>query len=175
MKTLILCYSFTGKTLKVCRNLEQHGLFTLAPIREVRRRTLPGAYFFGSLKAMRGKPASILPVEEDVSAFLRIVLACPVWAGALPPAVNGFLREYDLHGKELHGLLTYQGDAGTAAAMFKQKAASAGASCGSVVTLQTDEKTLAALERDEVELYLDPAKGVCARSADKKGKEEPEA
>ena len=88
MKTLALYYSFTGHTKKAAEALaEREGL----DLSEIKSATRPGrlkAYTLGCLAALKGKPWPIQPLEADLSAYDRLVLLAPVWAGNPPPFVN---------------------------------------------------------------------------------------
>jgi hypothetical protein len=60
-------------------------------IKEARRPSKLKAYSLGCFAALRGKAWNILPPAADLSAYDRLVLFSPVWAGNPPPATLAFL------------------------------------------------------------------------------------
>ncbi len=162
-KTLILCYSLTGKTLTACKNLARFAPARLQLLRPVSGQTKLYAYTLGLHKAKRGIGVDLLPVEDDVSDYQRLVLAGPVWGGCPAPALYGFLRAYALKGKEIHGLLTYGKNVGKAPDILQEEIMAAGAFCRSMVTLKSDGAAIRRLAERKVELYLDLENGISLR------------
>ena len=163
MKTLIVYYSLTGKTEKLVRFLLKTVDAEQLKPRQTHDYSLPGAYLFGALRARRGLGAQLRPVDLDISEFDRIILAGPVWAGAPAPALNGFLRSYDLAGREVHGLLVYSANARNASAQFRSDAEQCGAVCASVTTFKASAHALLQLEKQKSELYLEQDGGIALR------------
>lgn len=91
MKTLVIFYSYTGSTEKLAQGLAAK---ESADIIEVKDQVKPGkfaAYTLGCFKAMRMKPSDIEPLEADFTAYEKIILMAPVWAGKIaPPLVRVF-------------------------------------------------------------------------------------
>ena len=164
MKTLLLYYSLTGKTEKVVENLRRFSPVEAVCLHEVRPYSILGAYTFGCLRAKRGTGSSLLPVSEDLTAYRTIVLSGPIWAGNPAPALSGFLRVYDLSGKEVHGLLTYASRAGEAAARLRRQIEQAGGVCASVATVKCDARSMQKIEKNEVEFIIAPGEGVLVQN-----------
>lgn len=164
MKTLIVYYSLTGKTEKIIRSLQKSCDAQRLELRQIHGYSLPGAYLFGALRARKGIGAHLRPVDADVAAFDRIILAGPVWAGAPAPALTGFLRSYDLAGREVHGLLTYSGNVRDASARFRSSIEESGAVCASVTTFKSSLHAISQLENGVSELYLDSEGGISLRN-----------
>lgn len=162
-KMLILCYSLTGKTFAVCKNLSKSVPAKLYRLRRSSADSQLYAYTIGLHKARKRMTADVLPVEDDISDYQRLILAGPVWGGFPAPVLYGFLRGYELRGKEIHVLLTYGKNAGNAPNVLQEEIASAGAVCGSVVTLRSDSKAIRRLEEGKMELYLDEGRGISLR------------
>lgn len=163
-KTLILCYSLTGKTLAVCKNLARYApgkLYRLCRTSSTDSRLY--AYTVGLHKAKKRIPAGVLPIQDDISSYRRLVVAGPVWGGAPAPILYGFLRGYELRGMEIHGLLTYAKSPGTAPSVLQEEIAASGAACGSVVTLKSDGSAIRRLAEGRVELFLEEGKGIAFR------------
>ena len=160
MKTLILYDTLTGNTRIICENL-QNSLFSDTVQLPVRRKyTRLSAYLSGAAAALQGRGRALLPLAEDVSAYGRIVLASPVWAGRPTPAVTEFLRTYDLRGRTVHGVLCYERDAGIAAERLRQLIEQAGGRCASVVRIRRTAALMERLQADQAQLLLDPERGV---------------
>ena len=164
MKTLSVYYSLTGKTERLVRFLREADGTERLKLRQTHDYSLPGAYLFGAARARSGKGAQLRPVDLDISEFDRIVLAGPVWAGAPAPALTGFLRSYDLTGREVHGLLVYSANARDASVRFRSETERSGAVCASITTFRVSPRALLRLEKDKSELYLDPEGGISLRS-----------
>ena len=90
MKTLVAYYSYTGHAKTLARAAESDT--ALAEIRDIKRPGMFKAYSAGCLAAMRGRAWAIAPMEIDWAAHDRVLLFSPIWAGHVPPTVNGFLQ-----------------------------------------------------------------------------------
>ena len=104
MKTLILFYSYTGKTKLLA---EQKAAELSADIEEVKTIKKPfvlRAYFVESLRAMRCKKSAIAPIKSNLDDYDTIIIMAPIWAGSPAPAVNSII---DLlpKGKEIELLM----------------------------------------------------------------------
>lgn len=89
MRTIIVYHSHSGRTRALAERLgEQTG----GDLVEVRPRDPYGAlsvYARGTGRARRQEVDTIEPATIDVSAYDRIVLGTPVWAGHPTPVING--------------------------------------------------------------------------------------
>ncbi len=81
--------------------------------------------------------------------------------------IYGVLHQYDLEGKEIHCLLTYEKDAGKAPDILKEEVARTGARIASLVTVKAGGKALKKFEEKSLELYIDDEEGICIRKAAK--------
>ncbi|MDL2319220.1 hypothetical protein LJC74_09155 [Eubacteriales bacterium OttesenSCG-928-A19] len=88
MKQLILCYSYSGQTKQKMEALARETGADLMEIKDVRPRGKVSAYASGSLQSMRGAASPIQPLSIDWTAYDRVTLAGPIWAGKPAPAVN---------------------------------------------------------------------------------------
>lgn len=155
MKPLVLCYSFTGRTKKVCGSLAKALKADFAEIKEISRRGVFGAYTLGAFSAMRRRASDIRPVLVDISAYDCLIVATPVWAGHVTPAVNDFVREYDLRGKTVYGLVTFAGGPGEASGLLAQEIEMAGAVCPNVAEIHTTPETMRDLKEGRKVFALD--------------------
>lgn len=105
MKTVVIYYSFTGKTKAIAEAKAAELNTDLIEIKEVKKRSTFGAYVFGSFSAMKQKKTTIENVTVDLSDYDKIVVAVPLWAGFPAPAFNNIL-ELIPSGKEIELIIT---------------------------------------------------------------------
>ena len=146
MKPLVLCYSLTGNTKKICGCLAKSLRADFAEIKEISHRGKIGAYTLGAFAAIRRKSSDIRPIATDIAAYGTLVIATPVWAGNVTPAVNDFVREYELRGKTVYGLLTHLGGPKDAAKNLKEEIEAAGAVCPNVLSLEATKENIYSLK-----------------------------
>lgn len=145
MKPLVLCYSFTGKTKRICGNLAKTLGADFVELKEIAHRNKFSAFTSGVLKARRRLSSDIRPVHSDIASYDCLIVATPVWARSVTPAMNDFLREYDISGKKVYGLLVYSNNPENAADMLREEIEKQGAVCPNVLTFQGDEAHMAEL------------------------------
>ena len=134
MKTLVVCYSLTGKTRAIAQAMAETVGADYVEMKEIFPYTMVSAYTRGAIKARKRHNEDILPVQADVS----------IWASSPAPALYDFIREYDLKGKQAYGLLTYRGKAGGAAKILREELENAKSLCRSVITVKADKDTVRA-------------------------------
>ncbi len=88
MKTLVVYYSYTGKTKKIAEGLAKKESADVIEVKEKKTRSKFNAYVFGSLAARGQKQAGLQPFDADFSAYDTIIIAMPIWAGYPAPAMN---------------------------------------------------------------------------------------
>jgi flavodoxin len=93
MKTLILFYSYSGKTKAIAEQLAAEKSADLAEIRDVKRPGTLKAYLAGCPAAIGGKAWPIQMLEVDMAGYDQLHLLSPVWAGNPPPAVTAVLEK----------------------------------------------------------------------------------
>jgi Flavodoxins len=91
MKTLVLYYSYTGHTKTLAEKIAAEEAADLVEIRDVKRPDKLKAYTAGCYAAIKGNAWPICPIEADLTAYDRLLLLSPIWAGNPPPAVNAVL------------------------------------------------------------------------------------
>ncbi len=101
MKTLVLFYTFSGKTGVVSKAL---GEYLKAEVVEVRdRKGRKG--FSGMLSLMKAAgadaPVETDPETVDLSGYDRIFLGSPNWGSRPPAPVNSFIAKNNFSGREL--------------------------------------------------------------------------
>lgn len=90
--TLIVYYSWTGHTEKLAKELAATEGADLCRVLDARRPGALKAYTAGCFSALRMKPTPTRPLSADLSAYSRIVLMAPVWAGHPAPAILSALE-----------------------------------------------------------------------------------
>lgn len=141
MSNVIACYSFSGKTLKLCDEMAQDTGFTLVHIKELKKRGVLGAYFSGSREAMSGRSSEIVPIGGALQSADIICIAGPIWAGSPAPALNAVISSGALKGKQALCILTCANGAGNAADTVRKRIAEAGAQCAGVQVLRRKDMT----------------------------------
>ena len=142
MKPLVLCYSLTGNTKKICGSLAKALGADFIEIYEITRRTKLSAYTWGCWKAMQHKSSDIRPVHKDIAAYDCLVIATPVWAGHITPAINDFIREYELIGKTVYGIVVYAADPKKASKELEQEIENAGAVCPNILAVKGSKEQI---------------------------------
>ena len=93
MKTLIIYYSYSGKTKSIAEALSVKEAADIVEIKDVKRPGVPKAYSAGCFAAIRGIAWSILPLGVNIAAYDRLTLLAPVWASNPAPAMNAVLAQ----------------------------------------------------------------------------------
>ena len=105
MKTLVLYYSYSGKTKKVAEKAAEQNNADIVEVKEPVKRSTISAYVKGSLAARKQKKFELLPIDCDLSQYDRIILAAPIWFGFPAPPMNNMIDMLP-HGKEVLLILT---------------------------------------------------------------------
>ena len=92
MKTLILFYSYSGKTKAIAQKFAAKESADTAEIKDLKRPGKLKAYIARIIAVMRNKSWPIQPLSIDLAAYDRIILLAPVWAGNPPPPVKSTLE-----------------------------------------------------------------------------------
>ena len=91
MKKLVLYYSLSGHSKRIALDIAAKEKCAIAEVREVKKRSILGAFFSGALAARGRRHADIMPVHLQLSAYDTIVLIAPIWAGYPAPALNSMI------------------------------------------------------------------------------------
>ncbi len=91
MKTLVIYYSYTGKTKKLAAETAKKWSADLYEVQEVKRRSAPSAYVLGSLAARGRKTAKLQELRCDFSAYDKLIILMPIWAGYPAPPMNNII------------------------------------------------------------------------------------
>lgn len=88
MKTLIIYYSYSGKTKSFAEKKAKELDAEICEVKEKKSRSKFSAFVFGSFGAMKQMGSEIKPLGVDLTPYEKIVIAGPIWAGFPAPAVN---------------------------------------------------------------------------------------
>jgi len=100
MKDLIVFYSLEGNTKQAAEkiaNILNADILQLKTVKEIPKNNMK--FFIGGMQAMFGICARIEAIDIDFGKYDRIILGTPVWANKAAPAVNTFLKNYNVKDK----------------------------------------------------------------------------
>ena len=89
MKSLIACYSHSGKTLTVAEKLQKEINADFTRIEPVKDRW----YLIKAIHAYLEKKWPIKPCTTDIDDYDCLIVCCPIWAGRTTPGVIQYLDE----------------------------------------------------------------------------------
>jgi len=92
MKTIILYYSYSGKTKRLANIKAKELEADIEEVIEEKKLSGFGSFFIGAPKAMSRKKTKVKPVSADLSVYEKIVIMAPVWAGHPAPAFNNIIE-----------------------------------------------------------------------------------
>ena len=137
MNTIILCYSFSGKTKALAVKKAAELGADIEEISEVKKPSMLKAFTAGVFKAIKRGKTAIQPVKSELSNYDRIIIMAPVWAGKPAPAFNNII-EHLPPGKKIELFMT-SGSGGTKGSANGTRALITARGCE--VTGYTDIKT----------------------------------
>lgn len=93
MTSAVIYFSKTGNTAKIAKHIAKE---LDAPIEGIVRLGGGGVlgFFREIAQSLSGKQPNILPLSLDISAYDRIIIGTPVWAGNVSSPVTSFLAQY---------------------------------------------------------------------------------
>ncbi len=103
MKSVIVYYSLTGNTGLVAKMIAERigvDLIKLQPEKEV---PVSGAkkYLIGGKSVMLNEKPKLLNEDLNLDGYDTLILGTPIWARCYVPAVNTFLSDYLIKGKNI--------------------------------------------------------------------------
>ncbi len=101
MKILITYYSRTGMNESICKTLQSKLECEIESIIDTKnRKGLWGFITGGFDAAFRVKP-KIKPIEKDPANFDLIIIATPIWAGVMAPAIRTYVFDNKIKFKKV--------------------------------------------------------------------------
>ncbi|MCL2187026.1 MAG: hypothetical protein FWB86_14435 [Treponema sp.] len=108
MKTIILYYSFTGKTKTLAVKKASEINADIEEITEEKKMSFIGSFFIGAPKAVKRKTVKIKPIAADLNIYEKIIIMAPVWASHPAPAFNNIVEKIP-SGKKIEIILVSGG------------------------------------------------------------------
>lgn len=96
---LVVCYSRTGLTAKVGRDIAASCGADFELIREARDRSGPLGFLRSLWDTVRHKQPAIMAPAQDASDYALVILGAPVWAGQVASPMRSYIAQ---HGKDFH-------------------------------------------------------------------------
>lgn len=98
---LILYYSRTGNTRMACETLQKELNARLVEIKDLNDRSGSWGGLTGMLNTLFNMETGIEPEHPDLSGSSHIILASPLWAGKLTPAIRTLIARNRFDGKKV--------------------------------------------------------------------------
>lgn len=93
MKVLIAYYSRMGNNEKLVNELQAKlGCDVEKIVDTVNRKGIWG-FLISGMQAYRRKMSKIKPIEKDPGSYDVVIIACPLWAGLMPPPIRTYIFE----------------------------------------------------------------------------------
>ena len=92
MKTIILYYSYSGKTKMLAAKKALEMGVDIEEISEKKKPSFLKAFAAGTFKARKRKKAEVQPIKAALSGYDQIIIMAPVWAGYPAPAFNNIIE-----------------------------------------------------------------------------------
>jgi len=92
MKTLILFYSFSGRTRKLASQKASETGADIEEIFETKKMSVLKAYTAGAFRAMKRRKTEIQPLKSQLNNYEKIIIMSPVWASNPAPAFNSIVE-----------------------------------------------------------------------------------
>jgi menaquinone-dependent protoporphyrinogen IX oxidase len=108
MKTLVIYYSFTGKTKKLATDKAKKDNADLIEVKKKKPYSTFGAYVFGCYGAMKQKTVDIEKIDCNFAEYDKIIIAAPIWNKFPAPPVNSIIKMLPA-GKDVEFILTSGG------------------------------------------------------------------
>lgn len=105
MKTLVIYYSYTGKTKRIAEDTAKKVNADIIELKEKKSRSKFNAYLFGSFAARGQKQAELQHFDPDFSAYDKIIISMPIWAGYPAPPINNIINLLP-EGKQIELIMT---------------------------------------------------------------------
>lgn len=147
-KTLIACYSLSGRTARLARELARRTGWDLEEISDLIPRRGRWGRLYSFLDLVFDRRPRIRTTGKDPSAYSMVVLAAPLWGESLASPMRSYIAEHRRAFKSIALACTHQGRATDPAA--RQAAAIAAKSLKATLALSAAE-----LETDAYGVKLD--------------------
>ena len=87
MKTLVIYYSYTGNTRKLAVSIAESEGADLYEIKDREHLSTAKAFAVGAVRSRQGKKMDIEPITADFTAYEKVIVMGPIWAGKPAPQI----------------------------------------------------------------------------------------
>ncbi|MEE8886066.1 MAG: flavodoxin [Eubacteriales bacterium] len=103
MNPIVIYYSFEGNSEAAAKKAAELTGAEIVQIRTEKEPPRSGFKFLvGGRQALSGFRPRIEMPEIDYSKYDTVILACPVWAGTMAPAMLSYLKKHAFSGKKVY-------------------------------------------------------------------------
>ncbi|MDR1537827.1 MAG: hypothetical protein LBU32_07485 [Clostridiales bacterium] len=92
MRTIVIFYSYTGKTKEIAHETAKRSKADIVEVRDKARPGILKALLFGTRAAKEGKHCEIELIAADLKMYDKLIVMSPIWAGYIVPAINSLLK-----------------------------------------------------------------------------------
>lgn len=93
MVTLVVYYSYTGRTHYEAKRIAERIGAELYEVREQKHRSHLNAYLLGPVQARRRKEIIMEPIAVRMEDYDKVIIMSPIWGGWPAPAFSMVVRE----------------------------------------------------------------------------------
>ena len=105
MKSIIICFSRSGKTLKVAESLKSKIRADFIRIEPVKPTDGVIGYIIEAYNSVRNKNVPIKPMLTDLSDYDTLIFCCPVFAQTTPGAVKEYLEQMKNYSNKKYAII----------------------------------------------------------------------
>jgi len=112
-KTIVICYSFEGNTLKIASAIAkalQIDLYEIKPINDLKSKGF-SKYVWGGKQVVLNQKPELQPISIDLSLYDQVFLGSPIWVGTFAPAIKTLLENGLIKNKNIAYFYTHEGGA----------------------------------------------------------------
>lgn len=92
MKSLVIFYSFSGKTALEAKKIAEKTGADLFEVKEEKKRGILSSFFKGCPQAMKRKSIPVKKLNVNLDEYEKIIVGAPIWAGFPAPAFNSIVN-----------------------------------------------------------------------------------
>jgi len=92
MKSLVLYYSYSGKTKALAAKKAAELGADIEEVTEVKRCSIFKAFTAGAFRAIKRRKTEIVPIKSELKNYDQIIIMAPVWASNPAPAFNSIIE-----------------------------------------------------------------------------------
>ncbi len=104
MNNLIVYYSYEGNTEEIVKSIKDVTEADVLKLTPKKEKVSKGLFRFvwGGMQVYMTKNPELQSYNIDLSRYDNIIIGCPCWYGTYAPPVNTFLKENQIHDKNIY-------------------------------------------------------------------------